>query len=157
MERAKEGEILKEWFYGAAWTKVRCLFSATTQWSQQSIWGIFHTTRMMYSIRGHTRQQGWCTSRFGHLARCLCWTGFFQCADSLARMLWKEPTANPPLSIEMNLLYVAHLHAKAMTDIHQVEYWVSEGKCWCGITDDVLFTSSFIIKKPHISTSALSL
>lgn len=66
-------------------------------------------------------------------------------------------TANPPLLIEVNLLYVAHLHAKAMTDIYQVEYWVSEGKCWCGITDDVLFTSSFIIKKPHISTSALSL
>lgn len=44
-----------------------------------------------------------------------------------------------------------------MTDIYQAECRVSQGKCWCGITDDILFTSSFIIKEANTSTSAFYL
>lgn len=91
-ETAKEGKIFQEWFYGATWTKVSCLFSATAQWSKQSIWGFFtlhvHVQHMRASQTAETMHiLLWTPDEVPPSPRARCWTGF---SDSLARMLWRE-------------------------------------------------------------------
>lgn len=100
--RAKEGKELKQWSYGAAWTKWGVYFQPLHS-GHTSPYGAFFTLHVQCCLCSYlqvTQSLFWTRSLVTRFSCCTLFVlnRLFQGADSLSHMLWEEL-----LSIEVSL------------------------------------------------------